>query len=70
MSAVYGISVEAATEIIKQSTDEMEVVCQSFDELSEALEETEKSFELEFTIVKKVWNWKGCCLKRWSMKIS
>lgn len=53
MSAVYGISVEAATEIIKQSTDEMEVMCQSFDELSEALEETEKSFELEFTIVEK-----------------
>ena len=44
------ISVEAAKEIINQLADEMETVCQSFDELSEALEETAKSFELELTI--------------------
>lgn len=50
MSAVYGINVEAVAEIINQAADEMETVCQSFDELSEALEETAKSFELEFTI--------------------
>lgn len=50
MSAVYGINVEAVAEKINQAADEMETVCQSFDELSEALEETAKSFELEFTI--------------------
>lgn len=44
------ISVEAAKEIINQLADEMDSMCKSFDELSEALEETEKSFELEFTI--------------------
>ena len=50
MSAVYGISVEAATEIIKQAADEMESVCKCVEEVSDALEETAKSFELEFTI--------------------
>ncbi len=34
MSAVYGINVEAVAEIINQAADEMETVCQSFDELS------------------------------------
>ena len=50
MSAIYGISTEAVIEIMNQAADEMESICQSFDELSEALEETAKSFELEFTV--------------------
>lgn len=50
MSAIYGISTEAVIEIMNQDADEMESVCHSFDELSETLEETAKSLELEFTI--------------------
>lgn len=44
MSAVYGISVEAATETLNQVADKMESVCQSIEEIA-------KSFELEFTIM-------------------
>lgn len=39
MSAVYGISVEAATEIINQLADEMVSMCQSFEEAAKVLEQ-------------------------------
>lgn len=52
MSAVYGISSEAVI-ILNQAADEMESVCKCVEEVSDALEETAKSFELEFTILEE-----------------
>ena len=39
MSAVYGISVDAATEIINQLADEMVSMCQSFEEAAKVFEQ-------------------------------
>lgn len=39
MSAVYCISVEAATEIINQLADEMDSMCQSFEEAAKVFEQ-------------------------------
>lgn len=52
MSAVYRISSEAVI-ILNQAADEMESVCKCVEEVSDALEETAKSFELEFTILEE-----------------
>lgn len=52
MNAIYRISSEAVI-ILNQAADEMESICKQVEEVSEALEETAKSFELEFTIREK-----------------
>ena len=52
MSAGYRISSDAVI-ILNQAADEMESVCKCVEEVSDALEETAKSFELEFTILEE-----------------
>lgn len=39
MSAVYGISVEVATEIINRLADEMDSMCQSFEDAAKVFEQ-------------------------------